>query len=59
MSIFILTNQAKDMGLLVGVLNALHEEIQILKHELLCRQLDKAPTEPINCRCNIGDLKDE
>ena len=29
----------------------LEEEIGQLKHELLCKQLDKAPTEPINCKC--------
>jgi len=33
-------------------LNALHEENEYLKHELLCKQLDKAPTEPINCKCH-------
>ncbi len=35
-----------------GLLNELHEENQILRHELLCKQLDKAPTEPINCKCH-------
>ena len=34
------------------ILNELHEENQILRHELLCKQLDKAPTEPINCKCH-------
>ena len=34
------------------LLNALHEENEQLKHELLCKQLDKAPTEPINCKCH-------
>ena len=35
-------------GEIVDLLN----ENEELKHELLCKQLDKAPTEPINCKCH-------
>ena len=35
----------------------LEKENEQLKHELLCKQLDKAPTEPINCRCQVEDLE--
>ena len=40
------------------VLNALYEENEQLKFELLCKQLDKAPTEPINCKCYYKELKE-
>ena len=36
----------------VDLLNKLSDENKQLKHELLCKQLDKAPTEPINCKCH-------
>lgn len=39
-------------------LNELHEENEKLKHELLCKQLDKAPTEPINCKCYYKELQE-
>ena len=43
---------------LVDLLNEQEETINILKHELLCKQLDKAMTEPVNCRCYVGDLNE-
>ena len=36
----------------------LEKENKQLKHELLCKQLDKAPTEPINCKCYYKELKE-
>ena len=47
-----------SMSSLKGIcelLNALNEENQRLKHELLCKQLDKSPKKPINCKCYIDD----
>ena len=32
--------------------NRVYEEKEQLQHKLLCKQLDKAPTEPINCKCH-------
>lgn len=32
-------------------------ELEVLKHELLCKQLDKAPKEPVNCKCYYGDVE--
>ena len=43
---------------IVDLLNEQEETINILKHELLCKQLDKAMTEPVNCRCYVGDLNE-
>lgn len=40
-----------DLNNYKGKCSALEQENEKLKHELLCRQLDKAPTEPINCKC--------
>lgn len=42
----------------IHLLNELHEENEQLKHELLCKQLDKAPTEPINCKCYYKELQE-
>ena len=46
------------LGEVVDLLNKLHKENEQLKHELLCKQLDKAPTEPINCKCYYKELKE-
>jgi hypothetical protein len=41
----------------IDLLNEQEETIERLKHELLCKQLDKAPKEPVNCKCYMEDLE--
>lgn len=41
-------------------LHELEEEVKRLRHELLCRDLEKLPKPPLeNCRCYVPDFSEE
>lgn len=49
----LISESVEDVRYIQKLLNELHEENIKLKHELLCKQLNEAPTEPVNCYCYI------
>ena len=48
-----INKSSKDMELLVKVLNALHEENQELRKDVIYWRHKALNEEPVNCRCEV------